>query len=93
MHNKPKYITYVQYIIQGVSTLQMYIIVTNVEFLVSENINIYLFLFYFIFNDAVTEMKIDTEASQDFSTCSFCFGVGGELILLCTNLFTIFVLQ
>lgn len=42
-----KYITYVQYILQGVSTLLMYIIVTNVEFLVSENMNIYLFLFYF----------------------------------------------
>lgn len=44
-----KYITYVQYILKGVSTLLMYIIVTNVEFLVSENINIYLFLFLFYF--------------------------------------------
>lgn len=43
----------------------MYINVTNVEFLVSENMNIYICFFILFFNDAVTKMKIDTEASQD----------------------------
>lgn len=76
MHNIPKYITYVQYIIQGVSTLLMYILVTNVEFLVSENINIYLFCFILFLMMLWQKWKLTLKLHKILVFVVFVLGLG-----------------